>query len=836
MTIATTARTVMYAGNGATVTFAVPYQFRDTADLRVTAIAADGAETVKTLSTHYMVTGGGSPPAPGSVTMLAAPALGTQLLIEGARTIRQAREWAAGDRFPAAATEGSADDDTIVAQELRRDLEDLRRHALTTPRGEDAPSLPSLAGHDGELMWLKDGVLQPLAKSPFAGMFYGGGADGAPVPLSGTGADVALRGDLAGNSGMALVGNRLSLTGANKRVLAELDRRIVSVEHFYPQGVNLAALTPAQLVGAITLAIASAIAEGHDIYFPAGLYNLGSNYFPLRQTANPNDLTDFLDANNLTIYGSGPRSTVFKTVSSIGWDVFQLNGVKNAHFRDFMITAELTATDASGSNGMSFTGGLDNITVKNVHFLNLPSIDRSDAESGPFIDGGKALTVQCDGAPLEVGFLQADICVWGCAQAFAIEAGLTNFLDKRTMMEIDVYAEDCFSAVSISAAEADGPVPADTHFGIRVRSQSVNCQKDVQLGRAHGVDVRSMVRSIKSVAELRKSPDDINWYEEDLVVEALHCAYAKNSTVVVIGEKQHCDYKAQIGGTGAGASGLLGATEWCEITLSIGGTAALQDIRDLDVGGNLMNYSTLSVTAATGVIPPAFYLASRFNILFSGDGRVRMPLQGYEASSADVPKVADFAWRNQGSVTAADTATSLVLTGDADGELHCLVEAAPAPPFSRYLRGDIVMQATSAANVNLSAEILLLARNSVNSRLVTFRLIRERLAGTEVGQADFRANVSNWTSETAADSFAVTDRHDVVPFKWARMDVTAGGNMEFYVSHDGRSWVGLGTVAISAFLTATGGGALNQVGFGIRSITGTPCTAFIQNFSGNAPS
>ncbi|NIV29431.1 MAG: hypothetical protein GWN58_07955, partial [Anaerolineae bacterium] len=50
-------------------------------DLKVYLVAADGTETLQTITTHYTVTGGGTPAATGTVEMVTAPATGETLVI-----------------------------------------------------------------------------------------------------------------------------------------------------------------------------------------------------------------------------------------------------------------------------------------------------------------------------------------------------------------------------------------------------------------------------------------------------------------------------------------------------------------------------------------------------------------------------------------------------------------------------------------------------------------------------------------------------------------------------------------------------------------------------------
>lgn len=81
MTItAQTAKSGPYNGNGSTVTFSYAFRVDDQDDLVVTLRAADGIETVQTITTHYTVAGVGEASG-GTITMVTAPATGEQLVI-----------------------------------------------------------------------------------------------------------------------------------------------------------------------------------------------------------------------------------------------------------------------------------------------------------------------------------------------------------------------------------------------------------------------------------------------------------------------------------------------------------------------------------------------------------------------------------------------------------------------------------------------------------------------------------------------------------------------------------------------------------------------------------
>lgn len=71
-----------YAGDGATVAFSFPRGFFAATDLKVYLVDnTTGVATLQTLVTHYNVTGGGSGSASGTVTFVAAPAVGKTVVI-----------------------------------------------------------------------------------------------------------------------------------------------------------------------------------------------------------------------------------------------------------------------------------------------------------------------------------------------------------------------------------------------------------------------------------------------------------------------------------------------------------------------------------------------------------------------------------------------------------------------------------------------------------------------------------------------------------------------------------------------------------------------------------
>lgn len=106
------------AGNGVTTAFPYNIKFLDEADLVVLEVDdTTGAETPKTLTTHYTVTGEGSDSG-GTVTMLVAPATGKTLVIYQDPDLTQELDLSENDSLPAEEVEAAFDKLTILIQRL----------------------------------------------------------------------------------------------------------------------------------------------------------------------------------------------------------------------------------------------------------------------------------------------------------------------------------------------------------------------------------------------------------------------------------------------------------------------------------------------------------------------------------------------------------------------------------------------------------------------------------------------------------------------------------------------------------------------------------------------
>lgn len=501
-----------------------------------------------------------------------------------------------------------------------------------------------------------------------AGKALGFDAGGNPIAIEVAGAtDPSLRTDLAASSGASLVGYLPSGTGAIATDLQTKNRERKSLLDFMTpalKAVVASGVYTAQnrldMLTALTAAWASALAAPHDLYAPAGRYELGDSNFPWRNTQYP--VTSLLDCANVTIYCDGP-ATVFATVSAGGADVFQLNGLMNFHVKGFpTLTASLTATLGAGSNGCSVTNGFDNLTLE-ISPTNCQSIDKTT-----YIDGGKGLSIQTPtvGQTLACGRLKATVNAKGCVHGFGLEQDIIAAAYGRGAIDIDLMAEDCFIAMEYSAGAAStDSVPQAATVGLRVKGQAINCQKAVVIGRAHGINVDIQVVNSKPAAARRLDFNGGAWTTADTIVEGLVCSYAHNSRIAVYGYLGGCDYKARIGGAAAGTSGLLGATYNSDIYLDLGGSPVIADLLNIDSGGNSIAESRLHITSYTAVTAPTeWYASANNNVIICGPaasvnfGNVKFPATQF--ASTDPNTLDDY---QEGTFTPIFTDWSLVDRG-----------------------------------------------------------------------------------------------------------------------------------------------------------------------------
>lgn len=201
MTVAALTPSIEYLEDGVTLSFAAPFRFLS-GTLLVERILPTGAISILTPGSQY-ATAGGDTDAGGTVILMATIA-GSRLRIQRATPRRQQADYTTNDTFPAESHEQALDRQMLIAQEQDVAVGDVTGRALMVPHGETVQEIPPVAAR--------------------AGMFLAFGPGGVPVPAEGTGADAALRADLASGDpgrGGALAAFRLNHPNAVTRDLVK---------------------------------------------------------------------------------------------------------------------------------------------------------------------------------------------------------------------------------------------------------------------------------------------------------------------------------------------------------------------------------------------------------------------------------------------------------------------------------------------------------------------------------------------------------------------------------------------------------------------------------------
>src|SRR5210317_598924 len=124
MTISSTTVKNSYSGNGTLDTFNYTFKVFADADLQVIIRDASATETVKTLTTHYTVTGAGS--ASGGTIVFTAgniPTATETVVIRRASPQTQAIDYIANDPFPAESHEEGLDRSMMAIQQLQEEVD-----------------------------------------------------------------------------------------------------------------------------------------------------------------------------------------------------------------------------------------------------------------------------------------------------------------------------------------------------------------------------------------------------------------------------------------------------------------------------------------------------------------------------------------------------------------------------------------------------------------------------------------------------------------------------------------------------------------------------------------
>ena len=126
MTLSTTANKVSYAGDGTTVSFAIPFLFLENAHISAVLHDAAGTETTWALNTEFTLTGAGAA-AGGTLTVVVSPsdytpAAGETLVIRRVVPETQETDYPEGGAFPASAHEQALDKLTMLVQQHAEEI------------------------------------------------------------------------------------------------------------------------------------------------------------------------------------------------------------------------------------------------------------------------------------------------------------------------------------------------------------------------------------------------------------------------------------------------------------------------------------------------------------------------------------------------------------------------------------------------------------------------------------------------------------------------------------------------------------------------------------------
>ena len=152
MTISSTTTRNQYTGNNSTTVFAYSFKIFADADLLVILTDTSGVETVKTLTTHYTVSGAGTDSG-GNVTFTSGNTPGTGVIVTILRNtaITQSTDYVENDTFPAASHETALDRLTAIDQH-QQDRIDRSLKAPDSEASGYSMTLPAKASRLGTVL------------------------------------------------------------------------------------------------------------------------------------------------------------------------------------------------------------------------------------------------------------------------------------------------------------------------------------------------------------------------------------------------------------------------------------------------------------------------------------------------------------------------------------------------------------------------------------------------------------------------------------------------------------------------------------------------------------
>ena len=132
MTLSTTINKASYSGDGNTATFNYNFKIFTNSDLKVIIRSASGTETLKTITTHYTVSGAGSNSG-GSVTFTGGniPTNTETVILQRVVPLTQTHDYVENDPFPAESHEQGLDRLTMHVQQLQEEVDRSIKASVT---------------------------------------------------------------------------------------------------------------------------------------------------------------------------------------------------------------------------------------------------------------------------------------------------------------------------------------------------------------------------------------------------------------------------------------------------------------------------------------------------------------------------------------------------------------------------------------------------------------------------------------------------------------------------------------------------------------------------------
>ena len=326
--------------------------------------------------------------------------------------------------------------------------------------------------------------------------------------------------------------------------------------------------------------------------FLPGTFDVGNANWPFRQST----FVALKDYEGVIVRGSGKAKSIFRTTSALGADVLQLNAIKGLTIIDASVTAVLTGSAGSGSNGLSITNGGEDLYI-DVDAFDCPGLDKTT-----FMDGGKAYTIQNGLSVLPFKNIKVRGKATNCTYGYNQDAAYEDF-DAVTQpmyegVDIDFVAEDCWRGVTFGGAAAISALAENQRdCGIKVRAVLINCTQPLVCIRWVRADIDVTIAASKNISQLSRP------FAADQTVYGANILADYASTIKVRGRMVQVDNKLRIGGAtqGGGVSGLSKGTvlDFEMDSPIVGG----DEVVVVDSGGNTTDECIISlrnITDATG--------------------------------------------------------------------------------------------------------------------------------------------------------------------------------------------------------------------------------------------